>query len=68
MIPIVELYHDKIICDYMTHLFKKFKSVFDSVDQILIERQPPTGLVAVEELIMREYRNKSKLISPTCNA
>jgi hypothetical protein len=63
--PDCELYHDKIICDYMTHLFKKFRSEFDSVELILIERQPPTGLVAVEQLIMREYRNKSKLVSPT---
>ena len=59
-----ELYHDKIICDYMMHLFKKFRTTFDSADRILIERQPPTGLVAVQELIMREYRSKSELISP----
>lgn len=63
--PNCELYHDKIICDYMMHLFKKFRSAFDSAVLILIERQPPTGLIAVQELIMREYRNKSKLISPT---
>jgi len=60
-----ELYHDKIICDYMMHLFKKFKNIFEKTDIILIERQPPTGLVAVQELIMREYRNKSYLVSPT---
>jgi hypothetical protein len=48
----------------MTHLFKKFKYEFDSIDLILIERQPPTGLVAVEQLIMREYRKKCKLVSP----
>lgn len=59
-----ELYHDKIICDYMMHLFKKFRQIFDEVDKILIERQPPTGLVAVQELIMREYRSKSELVSP----
>ncbi len=63
--PTCELLHDLIITDYTMHLFKKFKSVFESADLILIERQPPTGLVAVQELIMREYRSKSKLISPT---
>ncbi len=42
-----DLYHDKIICDYMTHLFKKYKSLFDDADKILIERQPPFGFVAV---------------------
>lgn len=59
-----ELYHDKIICDYMLHLFKKYRKIFDESDIILIERQPITGLVAVQELILREYRSKSKLISP----
>ncbi len=48
----------------MMHLFKKYRTNFDSAELILIERQPPTGLVAIQELIMREYRNKSKLISP----
>jgi len=59
-----ELYHDKIICDYVTHLFKKYKDLFESADKILIERQPITGIVAVQELIMKEYRHKSELISP----
>lgn len=59
-----ELYHDKIITDYMTHLFKKYKSLFDNADVILVERQPITGLVAVQELFMYKYRNKAKLISP----
>jgi len=59
-----ELYHDKIICDYMMHLFKKFKKEYEEADCILIERQPLVGLVAVQELIMREYRNKAHLVSP----
>jgi hypothetical protein len=59
-----KLYHDKIICDYMSHLFEKYAEVFNDADKILIERQPPMGFVAVQELIMFKYRNKSKLISP----
>lgn len=59
-----ELYHDKIICDYMTHLFKMYKTHFDSADFILIERQPLTGLCAIQEIIMLNYRHKSILISP----
>lgn len=59
-----ELYHDKVICDYMSHLFKKYKSQFDSADVILIERQPLMGLCAIQEIIMLNYRNKSILISP----
>jgi len=60
-----EFCHDKIICDYMMHLFKKYQVEFATADLILIERQPLIGNVAVQELIMREYRKKSKLISPT---
>jgi hypothetical protein len=59
-----KLCHDKIICDYMSHLFEKYAEVFNDADKILIERQPPMGFVAVQELIMFKYRNKSKLISP----
>jgi hypothetical protein len=59
-----ELRHDKIICDYVTHIFKKFKEQFDNSDVILIERQPPMGLVSIQELIMYKYRNKSILVSP----
>lgn len=58
------LSHDKIITDYITHLFKKYKTEFETADVLLIERQPLCGLVAVQELIMNEYRNKSLLISP----
>lgn len=60
-----ELYHDKIICDYVTHLFKKYRELFDKSNEILIERQPFGGISSVQELIMKEYRNKTKLISPT---
>lgn len=62
--PECTLYHDKVICDYMSHLFKKYKSQFDSADVILIERQPFMGLCAIQEIIMMNYRNKSVLISP----
>ena len=59
-----KLHHDKIFCDYLAHLFKKYRIEFDQADLILIERQPPQGHVAVQELVMREYRDKSKLVSP----
>ena len=62
--PKCELYHDSCIADYMSHLFKIYKKQFESADVILIERQPPTGLVAVQELIVYSFRNKTKMISP----
>lgn len=59
-----KLYHEKTLCDYMMHLFQKFSQVFEDADKILIERQPLQGIVAVQELILREYRGKSTLVSP----
>lgn len=59
-----KFYHDKVMCDYIDHLCLKYKKEFESVDLILIERQPISGLVVVEQLIMHKYRSKTKLISP----
>lgn len=58
------LYHDRNMCDYMDHMFKRYRNEFDDADIILVERQPITGLTAVQELILREYRSKVTLISP----
>jgi len=62
--PTCPLYHDKCIADYMTHFFKNYSEYFDKADYIIIERQPPVGLVAIQELIMFKYRFKSILVSP----
>lgn len=59
-----ELYHTKTIADWLSHIFYLHHELFEHVDYILIERQPPTGLVAVEQLIYFKYRNKSILIHP----
>ena len=58
------LHHDKCIADYMSHLFKNYDELFNKADIIIIERQPPMGLVAVQELLMFRFRNKSTLVSP----
>lgn len=55
-------YHDKCITDYIMHLFEIYN--FDKYDKIIIEKQPPEGITVVEELIYREYRNKTIKISP----
>lgn len=59
-----KLHHDHVICDYMTHLFKKYDTIFESADIILVERQPLTGICAVQELILYRYRKKTTLVSP----
>lgn len=58
------LYHTKTFCDWLEHVFRDNFDFFDMSDFILIERQPPMGIVAVEQLIFSKWRSKSILISP----
>ena len=58
------LHHDLCIADYMAHLFKKLKDYFQKAHTILIERQPPQGIIAVQELIVYKYRDRTKMVSP----
>lgn len=58
------LHHTKTFTDWMEHVFYTYSHVFDGVDGIIIERQPPQGLVAVEQLIFSKYRDKCELVSP----
>lgn len=58
------LRHDLCITDYMYHLFNVYYSEFTKADKIIIERQPPKGFVAVQELIVYEYRDKTVMVSP----
>ncbi len=59
-----ELGHTKTAADYLFHLFKLYKKLFDSSNIILIEKQPPMGLVEIEQIINFQYRNKSVLVHP----
>ncbi len=58
-----KLYHEKTFCDWIEHIFQEYDE-FNKSDVILIERQPPMGLVAIEQLIFSKFRNKSILIHP----
>ncbi len=58
------LNHTKTFTDWMEHLFQYYHDIFEAVDKIIIERQPPKGFVVVEQLIYSKYRNKCELISP----
>ena len=57
------LNHTKTFSDWLDHVFQENK-YFEECDFILIEKQPPMGFVAVEQLIFNRWRNKSILISP----
>lgn len=60
-----KLHETKNISDYIDHFHQEFKPLLDSVDHILIERQPPMGMVHIEQLLLKQYRSKATLISPT---
>jgi len=56
--------HSNTFCDRIAHILYKYQNLFENVDVILIERQPPTGLTAIEQLFFCAYREKSILIAP----
>lgn len=58
------LKHTKTFADWMDHVFFTYDKVFQEANVILIERQPPSGLVAAEQLLFYKYRDKAELISP----
>jgi hypothetical protein len=58
-------WHNKCFADWIEHVIHNHSSFFSNdVSYILIERQPPLGLVAVEQLIMSKFRTKAHLIHP----
>lgn len=61
-----DLQHEKCIIDYINHVFARYHaSLFgDDVDLILIEKQPPRGLVAVEQFLYARYREKCMFVHP----
>lgn len=59
-----KLNHTKTFCDWMNHVFQENMNLFNNADIILIERQPPMGLVGIEQLIFSRWRDKAELVSP----
>lgn len=53
----------KCIAVYMKNLFEKI-SYFKEANYIIIERQPFSGIIAVQEIILSKFYNKCILISP----
>ena len=58
------LHHSNDIYDKMQHLFQEFNDLFQNIDFVLIERQPITGLVHVEQLLYGKFRSIARLVSP----
>ena len=62
--PKCNLPHEKTFSDYINHFINKYYTLFNECDYILLERQPPTGFIVIQELILDKFRNKSILINP----
>lgn len=58
------LQHTKTFTDWMEHIFLTYKDAFEKSDKIIVERQPPGGFNAIEQLIFFKYREKTELVSP----
>ena len=59
-----QLQHTNTITDWMSHFFQEHATEVEDCECVLIERQPITGLVSVEQSIFCKYRSKAILIHP----
>jgi hypothetical protein len=58
-----KLHHDNCIPDYLDHFIQE-TTYFEESDIILLERQPPVGITNVQDLLFKQFREKTLLISP----
>lgn len=56
--------HTKTITDRMAHVYQEHAALFNRAVRILVERQPITGLQAVQESLFAAYRQKLQFVSP----
>jgi len=59
-----KLHHSNDVYDKIQHLFQEHGEIFQDIECVLIERQPITGLVHVEQLLFGHFRSMARLISP----
>jgi hypothetical protein len=59
-----KLHHEYCIPDYIDHFIQENQEMFSEADYVIIERQPPTGITNVQDLLFSKFRNKVHLISP----
>lgn len=58
------LQHTRTVSDWLAHIFQLNHELFQLCDHILIERQPPGGQIAVEQLFFFAFRSKAVLVHP----
>lgn len=60
-----KLYHTSHISDLVDHFVQEYGSILDRASEILMEKQPPTGMCDVEALLFNRFRDKMVLMSAT---
>ena len=58
------LRHENCIPDYLDHFIQENQKMFDECDVILLERQPPMGIMNVQDLLFVKFRHKVIMVSP----
>jgi len=57
-------FNENEVHNSMSKFIKIYENIFINADIILIERQPPTGLNNIQDILAFNYSSKIKLISP----
>jgi hypothetical protein len=60
---VCKLHHDNCVPDYLDHFIQELPH-FNDCDILIIERQPPMGIMNVQDLLFKLFRDKVLLISP----
>jgi hypothetical protein len=60
-----KLHHSNDACDRVQHFIQEYQPYLQEADVVLIERQPITGLIHIEQLLFQAFRDKAILCSPT---
>ena len=56
--------HTNEMADLVAHFMQEYHPIFEKADTILLERQPPGGLLEIQSLLLFKYRRKAHLVSP----
>jgi hypothetical protein len=60
-----QLSHSKMNCDRVDHMLQCLRhDYFDVADEIVMEQQPLGGIKDIEQLLVKEFRSRIRLISP----
>lgn len=59
------LHHTRCVPDYLDHFIQEHQTLFRESDLILLEQQPPQGIMNVQDLLFTKFRDKILFVSPS---